>query len=69
MFIGRKYRPGLKKNMCQIIKEKAPKSSNRHDNWDIVESGIKYHEKSTKMFLQEVRVFGLQPGTVCENVH
>jgi hypothetical protein len=26
MFIGRKYRPGLKKNMCQIIKEKAPKS-------------------------------------------
>jgi hypothetical protein len=59
----------VKKKYVSIIKEKAPKSSNRHDNWDIVESGVKYHKKSTKMFLQEVRVFGLQLGTVCENVH
>ena len=46
MFIGRKYHPGLKKYVS-IIKEKAPKSSKRYYNWDIVESGVKYDKKST----------------------
>jgi len=69
MFIGGKYHPGLKKNMCQLLKKKLQYPPTAMITEILLKVVLNTIKKSTKMFLQEVRVFGLQPGTVCENVH